>query len=128
NGKVIFRASPAQKASARDVGTQPDAGGDPNPESSEPVVMSHEIAGRYLIQRVEPEYPEDARLQRIQGDVVMDAIAARDGSVREVKLVSGDSRLAAAAIDAVRQWRFTPYMLKGQPVEFKTRVVVKFAL
>jgi TonB family protein len=128
NGKVIFRASPVQKASVNAAATPEDAGGEPNPAPTGPVVMSPEIAGRYLIQRVEPEYPEDARLQRIQGDVVMDAIVAKDGNVREVKLVSGDSHLAAAAIGAVRQWRFKPYTLNGQPVEFQTRVVVKFAL
>ena len=127
NGKVIFRAAPMQKASADEGAAQGDAG-ERNSAPSGPLVMSPEIAGRYLIQRVEPEYPEDARQQRIQGDVVMDAIAARDGSVREVRLVSGDSHLAGAALDAVRQWRFKPYLLKGQPVEFQTRVVVKFAL
>jgi TonB family protein len=128
NGKVIFRASPVQKASTKEPATAEDAGGELVPAPSGPVVMSPEIAGRYLIQRVEPEYPDDARLQRIQGDVVMDAIVAKDGNVREVKPISGDSHLAAAAVDAVRQWRFKPYTLEGQPVEFQTRVVVKFAL
>lgn len=128
NGKVIFRASPVQKTPAKEAGTPDNAGVQPGPASSGPVVMSPEIAGRYLIQRVEPEYPDESRLQRIHGDVVMDAIVAKDGNVREVKLVSGDSHLASAAVDAVRQWRFKPYTVKGQPVEFQTRVVVKFAL
>ena len=124
NGKVIFRASPSPKSATE--ATPSEAGDEAAP--ADPQMLSPQIASRYLIERVEPEYPEEARLQRVQGDVVMDAIVAAEGNVREVKLVSGDHQLASAAVEAVRQWRFKPYAPKGQPVEFQTRVVVKFAL
>jgi TonB family protein len=128
NGKVIFRVAPAPKSpSAESVALQAASGEDAAAPAGL-VTMSPELAGKYLIQRVEPEYPDDARLQRIQGEVVMDAVVAKDGTIREVRPVSGDSHLAAAATEAVRQWRFKPYSPKGQPAEFLTRVVVKFTL
>jgi TonB family protein len=82
----------------------------------------------YLLQRVEPEYPEAARQRRIQGPVVLDALIGSNGSVRELSVISGDPQLAKAAMDAVRQWRFRPHQLDGKAVEFETRITVNFAL
>ena len=82
----------------------------------------------YLVVRVEPEYPEAAKQQNIQGPVVLNALVGTDGSVRDLKVVSGNPELVKAATDAVRQWKFRPHLLKGQPTEFETRITVNFQL
>jgi protein TonB len=86
------------------------------------------MAGARLIQRVEPVYPDRALQLRIQGQVELEALVGKDGSIEQLKLVSGDELLAAAAADAVRQWHFKPYESDGQAVEFSTRLNVDFRL
>jgi len=86
------------------------------------------LAEANLLSRVEPEYPEEARLNNIRGLVVLDVRARRDGSVEQVKLMSGQPLLAAAAIAAVKQWRFKPQLVKGQPVAIETTVTLNFRL
>jgi len=82
----------------------------------------------YLLERVEPTYPEEAKQQQIHGPVVLNALVGVDGSVRKVEIISGNPQLVKAAADAVRQWRFRPHNLKGRPVEFETRITVNFQL
>jgi TonB family protein len=129
NGKVIFRqtprAWPGGRASAELKAPQPD------PEATEKVAavfLSPQMASGRLIQRIEPVYPEPALEQRIQGEVELEALVGKDGFVEQLKLVSGDAQLAAAAADAVRRWRFRPYQSDGQAVEFSTHVSVDFRL
>jgi TonB family protein len=81
-----------------------------------------------LISRVMPAYPAEAKAARIQGHVILDAIIGKDGSVQEIKLVSGHPLLVPAAIDAVKQWTYKPLALNGQPVEVSTQVDVNFTL
>jgi protein TonB len=92
------------------------------------VELTPETAEGSLLQRVEPEYPQEARQQRIQGAVVLDVRIGRDGAIQDVKLVSGQPLLANAAIAAVKQWRFKPRMQKGQPVEMQTKVTLNFRM
>jgi TonB family protein len=93
-----------------------------------PSAASPPAQSSYLLERVEPEYPEAARQQHIQGPVVLNALVGVDGSVRKVEVISGNPQLVKAAADAVRQWRFRPHNLKGRPVEFETRITVNFQL
>jgi len=86
------------------------------------------LAEGSLIYRVEPDYPEQARQLEIQGPVVLEVRAARDGSIQEVKLLSGQRLLADAAIAAVKQWRFQPRKVHGQPVEMQTTVTLNFRM
>jgi len=81
-----------------------------------------------LIQRVQPEYPPLARQARIQGIVILRAIISREGRIEKLQLVSGHPMLVQAAIDAVRQWRYRPYLLNDQPVEVETQITVNFTL
>lgn len=81
-----------------------------------------------LVHRVQPEYPPLARAARIQGAVVLQAVIAKDGTVEKLRLLSGHPMLAQAAIDAVRQWRYRPYLLNGEPVEVDTQITVNFVL
>jgi protein TonB len=81
-----------------------------------------------LLYRVEPEYPEEARQQSIQGPVVLEVGIGADGEVREVKAVSGPRLLADAALAAVKQWRFKPRKVNGKPTEMQARITLNFRL
>lgn len=81
-----------------------------------------------LIRRVDPVYPPQARIQRLEGSVVLDATIGQDGSVRSAKIVSGPMLLAEAAAAAVRSWRYNPATLSGNPTEVTTRITVVFKL
>lgn len=81
-----------------------------------------------LIHRVEPTYPTLARSARVQGDVVLNAIIDTNGQIQNLQLVSGHPMLVPSAIAAVRQWRYKPYLLNGQPVEVETTITVIFTL
>lgn len=92
------------------------------------VPVSQGISNGYLIHRVAPDYPPQARMSRLEGSVVMSALIAEDGTVQDLKLVSGQPTLARAALDAVRQWRYKPYELNRKPVKMNTIITVKFKL
>jgi protein TonB len=81
-----------------------------------------------LIYRVQPEYPALARQVRVQGLVVLRAIISRDGAIENLQVMSGHPLLIQAALNAVRQWRYRPYVLNGEPVEVETEVKVNFIL
>lgn len=81
-----------------------------------------------LIKRVEPVYPPLAKAARVQGDVILSAIIDANGQITNLQLVSGHPMLVPAAISAVRQWRYKPYLLNGQPVEVETTITVIFTL
>ena len=81
-----------------------------------------------LVHRLEPDYPEVARQQQIQGVVVLDVRIAQDGSVQEVGPVSGNPLLVQAATDAVKQWRFLPRQAAGRGREMQTRITLNFRL
>ncbi len=107
NGKVIYR-SPSEG-----LATPPRAPA---------------LSGTRLIHRVLPEYPAQARAQNIQGPVVLDVQIGGSGEVAKVDVVSGDPLLADAAVQAVKQWRYKPYVVDGRSVESQTRVTIKFTL
>lgn len=77
---------------------------------------------------IQPTYPPLARQARIQGAVVLQAEISKDGSIENLRLVSGHPMLAPAAIDAVKQWKYKPYYLNGEPVEVETQITVNFSL
>ena len=81
-----------------------------------------------LIHRVQPDYPAPARQIRVQGQVVLRAVISREGMIDNLQVVSGHPMLVKAAVDAVRQWRYRPYVLNGEPVEVETEVTVNFIL
>ncbi len=92
------------------------------------VRISADTAKQFITQRVEPEYPAEARAQGIQGSVILDTLVGQDGTVQNFAAIRGDPQLAAAAATAVRQWRFRPYTQNGQAKEFQTRITVDFKL
>jgi periplasmic protein TonB len=81
-----------------------------------------------LIRRVDPSYPALARNARIQGPVVLFATISTAGTIENLRVLSGHPLLVGAAIDAVKQWRYRPYILNGDPVEVETEITVNFVL
>jgi protein TonB len=90
------------------------------------VRVSQGVTEGLVIYRVEPAYPPLAKQARIQGAVVMTALIDKGGNVQNLQVVSGHPLLAPAAIEAVKQWRYKPFLLNGQPVEVETTVTVNF--
>ena len=82
----------------------------------------------HLLKKAFPEYPATAKMARVQGIVVLDAIISKDGHVRETHVLAGPPLLQQSAIDAVRQWVYEPYLLDGEAVEVETEVNVVFNL
>jgi protein TonB len=92
------------------------------------VRVSQGVTNGWLIHKVEPLYPLLAKTARVQGTVVLKAIIDKEGVIQDLQLVSGHPMLVPAAIAAVRDWRYRPYLLNGQPVEVETTVIVNFIL
>ncbi|HZQ23015.1 MAG TPA: TonB family protein [Terriglobales bacterium] len=92
------------------------------------VNISQGISTGLLLKRVQPVYPAQALSMRIDGDVELQATITKEGSISNLKVVSGPQLLARAAVDAVRQWKYKPYFLDGQPVEVQTQITVRFKL
>ena len=81
-----------------------------------------------LVHRVEPAYPPLARTARIQGSVVLEAVISKDGTMKDLRLISGHPLLVQSAIQAVSQWRYKPYILNGDAIEVETQITVNFLL
>ena len=90
--------------------------------------VSAGVTAGLLLKRVEPTYPPLAKTARVQGTVILHAIISKEGTIEGLTLVSGPAMLAPAAIDAVKQWRYKPYLLNGDPIELDTTVEVHFNL
>jgi protein TonB len=92
------------------------------------VRVSQGVTQGLLIRKVQPNYPPLARQARIQGQVLLAAEISKDGSIENLHLISGHPMLAPAAIEAVKQWKYKPYILNGEPVEVETQITVNFTL
>ena len=92
------------------------------------VRVSSGVAQGLLIHQVKPAYPPLAVQARVQGTVVLQAVIAKDGTVRDLRVVSGHPLLVQAAMEAVQLWRYKPYLLNDQPVEVDTQINVNFTL
>jgi periplasmic protein TonB len=90
--------------------------------------IASRVAEWNLIHDVSPIYPPVAGRARIEGTVVLLAVIAKDGTVREVRVESGLPVLAQAAINAVKQWRYKPYLLNGEPIEVDSQITINFTL
>ena len=92
------------------------------------VRISQKVSTGLLIQKVRPRYPDDARQARIQGTVVLKVQIDANGDVEDLSVVSGHPMLAPAALEAVKQWKYKPFLLNGQPMKVETQVTVTFKL
>ena len=92
------------------------------------VRVSSGVAEGCCFYKTLPPYPAVARQARIQGSVVLQAVIGKDGKVKALRALSGHPMLLPAALDAVKQWRYQPYYLNGDPVEVDTQVTLNFRL
>lgn len=93
-----------------------------------PLKLSEPVVQAQLISRIEPRYPPLAVQIHLQGTVILHAIISRDGTITSLVVVSGHPLLVGAALDAVKQWRYRPTLLDGEPVEVDTTITVLFQL
>ena len=99
-----------------------------NTTSPTPVRVPQEVMSGLIREKVRPQYPEAARKSEIQGTVVLDATIGNAGNVENLQIISGQPMLAPAAIDAVKDWKYNPYVINGEPVDVQTQVQVNFTL
>lgn len=99
----------------------------PKPAQST-VKISQGVSQGLLIKRVPPKYPPAAKATHTQGEVRIEATINKEGIVLNPKVLHGDAVLAGAAVEAVRQWRYKPYYLDGEPVEIQTEITINFKL
>jgi len=121
---VVMGAAPDTKALASISNTPVRV-----PKAAPQVVkVSQGVMEGLVIKRVQPKYPSQAMQLHIQGAVQLQATVSKDGSITNLKVISGDGLLARAAQEAVKQWRYKPYYLNGEPVEIQTQILVNFKL
>jgi len=100
----------------------------PEPTPVKRIRVAARVVEANLIHDVAPTYPPEAGRARIEGTVVLMAVIGKDGGVQDVRVESGLPLLAQAAIDAVKQWRYRPYLVNGEPVEVDSRITINFTL
>ena len=98
----------------------------PTPPAA-PVRRSHMSEGD-LVRKIVPTYPPLARAARIEGQVTLQAVISKQGAIENLRVLAGHPMLVPAAIEAVRQWRYRPYILNNEPVEVETQIIVNFSL
>ena len=98
------------------------------PAAPKRIRVSQGVTQGMLVHQVKPQYPAMARETRVQGDVLLEAVIGKDGAVSDLQVISGPSLLIPSALRAVRQWRYKPYLLNGEPVEVETQIKLQFRL
>jgi len=100
----------------------------PTPQAPKRIRVGGQVESAKLIFQPKPEYPPLAKMARIQGTVRLDAIISKDGTIQDLKVISGHPLLVKAALEAVQRWRYQPTMLNGDAVEVATEIDVNFTL
>lgn len=123
SGNVIETKAPSEDGSHAAV-----AGAPSGSQAPKRVRVSLGVTQGLLAYKVAPVYPVEARRAHVQGTVLLQARISKEGRIADLQLISGPKELAAAAIGAVQQWRYHPYLLMGEPVEVDTQIQVNFQL
>jgi protein TonB len=97
------------------------------PILAKPPVVSVMMQGN-LVHRVEPVYPSIAKSTGVQGTVLIKALISSNGRIEQAQVISGSPLLAPAALEAIKQWRYRPYVLNGGTIEVETEITVNFVL
>src|SRR5579871_6733230 len=98
------------------------------PPPPSPLLVNGGVIAGLLVKQVRPVYPAEARKNRVQGSVRVEIRVGENGKVEEAKLMDGNPLLAQAAVDAVKQWEYKPYLLNGIPTVIGSWAVVNFIL
>ena len=124
---VVLGVAAATSAVALRVGVD-EKGSDAPKKDVHSVSVDAKTMSKQLLSKTTPVYPPEAKVAKIQGKVVLEAVIGTDGHVENLKAVSGPNELQQSALDAVRQWVYKPYLLNGQPVEVMTTINVTYTL
>ena len=116
---VDHTVAPVERTPTEDISSADLAGA---------VKVTPNVMDAHLIASRVPVYPETAKIDGVEGSVVLQAIISTGGTVKRVHVLQGDSRLRSAATEAVYKWRYRPYLLNGRPVEVATTITVDFDL
>jgi protein TonB len=100
----------------------------PKPTTPKRIRVGGQVESAKLIFQPKPEYPPLAKMARIQGTVKLEAVISKDGTIQDLKVLSGHPLLVKSAVEAVSRWRYQPTLLNGEPVEVVTEVDVNFTL
>jgi TonB family protein len=124
------QSAPAQIAALQNSLGQAATAGDPPAKIATPsrVRIATGLSAGLLLKKVPPVYPPLARSNRIQGSVTLQATIDKNGDIQELELLSGPIELAVSAVTAVRQWKYRPYLLNGDPVSVETQIIVNYKL
>jgi protein TonB len=96
------------------------------PPPPKKVNISGGVMAGQILEKTQPVYPPIAKQAHVQGQVVLHATISKTGNITNLTVVSGNAMLTGAAVDAVRNWRYKPYLLNGEPTEVETTVTVNF--
>ncbi len=122
---VIGIAAPSSTGDLSAIATDSGAGAKPVLQAMK---VSQGVSQGLIMKRVAPTYPRNALTMGIEGNVDLMATISKDGDIKDIKVLSGDSQLSRAAVQAVKQWKYKPYLLNGEPVEIQTQITVEFKL
>jgi len=100
----------------------------PKPQTPKRIRVGGQVELAKVVFGPHPEYPPLAKMARIQGTVRLDAVISRDGTIQNLKIISGHPLLVKAALEAVERWRYQPTLLNGDAVEVATEIDVNFTL
>jgi TonB family protein len=122
---ALSKTHPADDSAAN---YNPPADALPAHATADPVRVAGSVAAGMVISRINPIYPEEAKAAGVQGSVILKAVVSKAGTVDSLQVVSGPPALTTSAIDAVKRWKYSPYLLNGQPTDVQTTIAVNYTL
>jgi protein TonB len=128
DGQSGTELDPVLRNILRNAMPQPPAPQTSKPASPLRIRVGGIVSAARLIYQPKPEYPQLARITRTEGAVEFEAVIGKDGTIEELKVLRGHPLLVKAALDAVREWRYQPTLLNGEPIEVVTEITVNFKL
>ena len=123
---ILFVLVAAPPFAAQDASPSPTFNSADAPKPRKKIRVSEGVSEGSLVHKVKPEYPPEAKKKHIKGDVILRINIDTQGNVTGASLVKGEPAFAVAAMDAVKQWKYKPYLLNGEPIEVETTATVKF--
>lgn len=128
--EVVASLKGLSKLDTGPANSSPDQPASSTEESASPqrVTLSKEALQVFSLRKAEPRYPQEAKSGHIQGVVALHAVIDKEGNIVALRVLSGPRELVAASVEAVRQWKYRPYLLKGEPVEVDTTIEVRYTL
>ena len=127
-GFAVLVAAQDSTPGGKNEPAPPPAQDAPKPPRPQRVRVSQGVAEKLIVKKVPPKHPDQARAEHIQGTVLLRTEIGTDGEVESVALISGHPLLAPAAIDAVKQWKFKPFLLDRLPMAVETQIQINFSL